>query len=207
MTPYDVLRMKNKLGMTSGEFIEKFTHVLKAPRSGFPVIILKMREGDLVCPFIKDYGCEVYQVRPWSCRMAPVEVRGVGVYGIAFEKKRCHGLLETKEWTVEEWMANQGLAEYDEPEALFSQIPQKIKLTGGVLDKIIMELIFVGCYDIDRFKSILKANPPLQTDQPSDKWAALLEDDLELMKFAFDWLPNQLSPERIQGWGKAMEVL
>ncbi len=37
LTPYDVLRLKQCLGMDSGEFLEKHTHVLWAPGSGFPV--------------------------------------------------------------------------------------------------------------------------------------------------------------------------
>ncbi|WP_338013905.1 YkgJ family cysteine cluster protein [Desulforamulus profundi] len=91
LTPYDVLRMRKKMQISSGDFLNKHTHVLKSPHSGFPVVILKMREDDLVCPFITDKGCQVYDVRPWSCRMAPVEVRGTGEFGIAFEESRCHG--------------------------------------------------------------------------------------------------------------------
>ncbi|SHJ97299.1 YkgJ family cysteine cluster protein [Desulforamulus aeronauticus] len=194
LTPYDVLRMKNKLAMPSSEFLAQYTHVLRAPKSGFPVVILKMREDNLVCPFITDFGCQVYHVRPWSCRMAPVEVRGDGVYGIAFEKSRCHGLQEAKEWTVEEWMMNQGLAEYNEPEELFGQIPLKTKTTGNPnLDQIMMDMILIGCYDIDRFKNILAEHPDLIEEQLQENLPVIMQDDVSLMKFAFDWLPDHLS--------------
>ncbi|GAB6181127.1 YkgJ family cysteine cluster protein [Desulfotomaculum defluvii] len=194
LTPYDVLRLKQYLGMASEKFIEKHTHVLWAPGSGFPVVILKMREDNLVCPFITDYGCKVYQVRPWSCRMAPVEVRAQDIYGIAFEKSRCHGLTENKEWTVKEWMENQGLSDYEEPEESFAQIPMKIKLTGDKdLDQSIMKMIFIGCYNLDKFRKILMTNPELTQDAepPFD-----LNDDLSLMKFAFKWLPEQLNDRK-----------
>ncbi len=207
LTPYDVLRMKNKLAMSSSEFLTHYTHVLRAPGSGFPVVILKMREDNLVCPFITDFGCQVYHVRPWSCRMAPVEVRGNGVYGIAFEKSRCHGLQEAKEWTVEEWMMNQGLAEYNEPEELFGQIPLKIKTTGNPnLDLIMMEMIFIGCYDIDRFKGLLAEHPALLEEQLQEKLPVIMQDDVSVMKFAFAWLPDQLSdPQKLLELKKVLE--
>lgn len=190
LTPYDVIRMKGKLGLSSGEFLAQYTHVLRAPGSGFPVVILKMREDNLVCPFITDYGCQIYDVRPWSCRMAPVEVRGDGLYGIAFESSHCHGLKESKEWTVEEWMSNQGLSDYNEPEELFGQIPLQIKPSGNPsLDKVVMDMILIGCYDIDRFRSLLKDHPI--TKQSPEDLSAL--DDVALMKFAFSWLPAQLN--------------
>ena len=207
LTPYDVLRMKNKLELTSGDFIKKHTHVLKAPNSGFPVVILKMREDNLVCPFITDFGCQVYHVRPWSCRMAPVEVRGAEVYGIAFKKSYCHGLNEAQEWTVQEWMENQGLSEYHEPEALFSQIPLKIKLTGDKdLNEIILKLVFTSCYDMDKFKAMLVVNPHLRTEVAETQWQSLIENDIEFMKFTFNWLPTQLHDvKKLKAWGKVLE--
>lgn len=190
LTPYDVLRLKNKMGLASSEFLKKYTHVFSAPNSGFPLVIIKMREDSLVCPFITDYGCQVYHVRPWSCRMAPVEVRGDGIYGIAFEKNHCHGLNESKEWTVKEWIENQGLEEYNEPEKLFGQIPLNIKLTGKKdIDQTIMQMIFAGCYDLDRFRKILLENPSLVDGLSDEAIRKISEDDLELMKLAFEWLP------------------
>lgn len=194
LTPFDVLRMKNKLNLTSGEFLKTYSHVLKVPGSGFPVVILKMREDNLVCPFITDYGCQVYHVRPWSCRMAPIEVRGNGEYGIAFEKSRCHGLNEAREWTVKEWMDNQGLEDYIEPEELFGQIPLKIKSTGHEkLDQVMMEMVLVGCYDLDRFRKILVDQPELLDGQLDDSVELIMQDDTSLMKYAFKWLPNNLN--------------
>ncbi|ABO50178.1 protein of unknown function UPF0153 [Desulforamulus reducens MI-1] len=194
LTPYDVLRMKQSLGMVSGEFLNMYTHVMRVPGSGFPVVILKMREDNLVCPFITDYGCKVYNVRPWSCRMAPIEVRGEGLYGVAFEKSHCHGLEESRRWTVEEWMKNQGLYEYQEPEELFGQIPLKIRLTGEKsADQHIMDMIFMGCYDLDRFREILTANPSIVQNSQIE---VDIKDDLSLMKFAFRWLPEQLNDSK-----------
>ncbi|CCO07244.1 YkgJ family cysteine cluster protein [Desulforamulus hydrothermalis] len=193
LTPYDVLRIKNYLKISSEEFLTGYTHVLRTPKVGFPVVILKMREDNLVCPFISDVGCTIYQVRPWSCRMAPLEVRGVGEYGVAFDQARCLGLNETKEWTVQEWMDNQGLAAYEEPEKYFSQIPSKIKLTGAKeLDSFIMQMILLGCYNLDEFRSMLRSHPVLTQDVGELELQQIMSDDVALMKFAFKWLPEQL---------------
>lgn len=189
LTPFDVLRMKNKLGLTSQDFLERHTHVLKVPGSGFPVVVLKMREEDLVCPFISDIGCQVYQERPWSCRMAPVEIRGRDEYGFAFEPSRCHGLKEARQWTVEEWMKNQGLELYKEPENLFNTIPLKIKPTGNRdLDGFIMDMIFTACYNLDSFRNLLSKHPEVISQDPVIRENLLQGDDVNLMKFSFKWL-------------------
>lgn len=194
LTPYDVLRMKKKLGLTSGEFLNTYTRILKAPRSGFPVVVIKMREDNLVCPFITDYGCQVYDERPWSCRMAPVEIRGAGLYGIAFEKSYCLGLNETKEWTVQGWMENQGLSIYNEMEESFAEIPLKIKPTGNKkLDQVQMHMVLVGCYDLDRFREFLRQNPDLVIHQSKELGEEVVNNDVALMKFAFKWLADNLN--------------
>lgn len=195
LTPYDVLRMKNKLGLTSGDFLAQYTHILKVPKSGFPVVVIKMREdNNLICPFITDYGCQVYHQRPWSCRMAPVEIRGEGEYGIAFESSRCHGLKETREWTVKEWMDNQGLEIYHETEALFGEIPLKMKpLADKGLEQFRMDMVLIGCYDLDRFRKLLLDHPELVGEPSNNLILELKADDEALMKFAFTWLGQNLN--------------
>ncbi|MDO7788879.1 YkgJ family cysteine cluster protein [Desulforamulus aquiferis] len=194
LTPLDVLRMKNKLGMSSGEFLIKHTHILRVPSSGFPVVVLKMREEDLVCPFISEKGCMVYHERPWSCRMAPVEIRGADEYGFAFEPSRCHGLKETKEWTVKDWMDNQGLRDYEEPEKLFGSIPTRLRPTGHKeLDGVMMDMLLIGCYDLDKFRNMLMYHNEFTLQLNQQELAEIMEDDLALMKFAFKWLPENLT--------------
>ena len=38
LTPYDILRLKNRLGLTSGLFLERFTSQHTGPESGLPII-------------------------------------------------------------------------------------------------------------------------------------------------------------------------
>ncbi len=100
LTPYDILRLKNRLGITSEDFIDQYTLPLTKPDSGLPVFILKMGEDpDKRCPFVtSDQGCAVYSERPWACRMYPLDTRegeeGDEEYFITADPKQCLGLAE-----------------------------------------------------------------------------------------------------------------
>ncbi|WP_066638226.1 YkgJ family cysteine cluster protein [Desulfolucanica intricata] len=200
LSPYDVLRMKNKLKISSQEFLNKYTIRLTAKHSGFPFVLLKMvEENDLVCPFITPKGCQVYEARPWACRMAPVDIRGENQFGFIFEPSRCHGLNEAKEQTVREWMQEQGLGIYEEVEELFKELPGKIKFSGQKdLDQKLNELIYLACYNLDKFRDFIFKTGFLQIFRVSPEvLEQIKKDDVELMKFAFKWLAFDLNkPEK-----------
>ncbi|WP_407313629.1 YkgJ family cysteine cluster protein [Desulfosporosinus sp. SB140] len=192
LTPYDVLRMKNFLSLSSGEFLEKYTLKVQVPQTGLSVVQIKMsKEDNLKCPFITPKGCRVYQERPWSCRIAPVDMLGRGKYSFVFESSRCHGLNETKTQTVKEWVQDQGLEIYEEMEQGFNQIPNHLKLTGDQeTDERIAKLSFSACYDLDKFRNFLMTNPALFVEMDLDKeiLEQISHDDVQLMKFSFKLL-------------------
>ena len=71
--PYDVLRLKRRLGLSSGEFLRSFTSRHIGPGSGLPVVTLKPRGGaQQRCPFVTPQGCSVYPDRPAACRTYPL---------------------------------------------------------------------------------------------------------------------------------------
>jgi Fe-S-cluster containining protein len=85
LTPYDVLRLKRRLGISSGEFLEKYTVSRVDEKSSHPYAYLKMNaEAERRCPFVVvpgqsagglvpgPAGCTVYTDRPASCRYYPV---------------------------------------------------------------------------------------------------------------------------------------
>ncbi|KJS10720.1 MAG: Fe-S oxidoreductase [Peptococcaceae bacterium BRH_c8a] len=192
LSPYDVLRLSRKLGLETGAFLKH--HALRLqPEGGFPVVIIKMREdADLQCPFLTGQGCSVYNERPWSCRMAPVEIRGDNRYGFAFDSNHCRGLLETREWTVDEWMKNQGNEHYGELETGFKDIPNQLRFSGlSSLDSHIRESFFMACYDLDRFRRYVLESSFLQVFEVENPTAEKLgADDLALLQFGFHWLAN-----------------
>ena len=200
LTPYDVLRMKNFLGLSSGEFLEKYTLTVPAHHSGFSIVQIKMSEEDnLKCPFITPKGCRVYRERPWSCRIAPVDMLGGRKYSFCFESSHCHGLNETKAQTIKQWVRDQGLEIYEEMEQGFNEISEHLKLTGDLeTDEKISKLFFMACYDLDKFKNFLMNNPSLYEemnlkDEIQDR---IRHDDVQLMKFGFKLL--SLGPDRLK---------
>jgi len=194
LTPYDVLRMKNFLGISSGEFLEKYT--LTVPVHRFSVVQIKMSEEDnLKCPFITPKGCRVYQERSWSCRIAPVDMLGGGKYSFVFESSHCHGLNETKAQTIKEWVCDQGLEIYEEMEQGFNEITEHIKLTGDPeTDEKISKLYFMACYDLDTFRNFLINNPSLYEvmNLNQEILDRIRHDDVQLMEFGFKLLSSGL---------------
>ena len=122
LSPYDVVRIKNRLGISSEEFLDAYTTVLVHRDSGVPVVRLNMVGEDRKCPFITSEGCSIYTDRPWACRMAPVDVDDAGNLKFILDRTECLGLNEPTSWTLEEWMADQGLDAYPEVEAAFNEI-------------------------------------------------------------------------------------
>ena len=73
LSPYDILRLRKRLGISSTEFLEKYTLLPVQEDMTTPVVLLRMRENEAKsCPFLTENGCGVYTDRPWPCRMYPV---------------------------------------------------------------------------------------------------------------------------------------
>ncbi len=54
LTPYDILRMKKRLNMTSGDFLLKYTLPETLEPTGLPVVTLKMLKNEnKSCPFVR----------------------------------------------------------------------------------------------------------------------------------------------------------
>ena len=82
LSPYDVLRLKNALGMSSGDFLEKHTIIIQKKDRLIPMVVLKMNEQDKRCPFVSKDGCAVYNDRPWPCRLFPLDMNDDGTFAM-----------------------------------------------------------------------------------------------------------------------------
>ncbi|MFZ5646588.1 MAG: YkgJ family cysteine cluster protein [Bacillota bacterium] len=201
LTPYDVIRLRKRLGISSSEFLRKYTEQVVPPGFIFPFIYLKMNEEDqLKCPFVAPGGCSVYTDRPWSCRMAPVDIVGPGSFRFAFDRKKCLGLDGEKEWTVGDWMRGQEMEEYDLVEYSFKDIPLLVGFTGEeALDKKVIELFKIVCYDIDRFRDFAVKNRYLIREggvSPKELDRSL-NDDVELLKTGIEWFVNVTRDKKV----------
>ncbi|MBT3218619.1 MAG: YkgJ family cysteine cluster protein [Proteobacteria bacterium] len=196
LTPYDVLRLKNHLGISSIEFHDKYSVVPFNKEIKQPVPLIRMREEDKSCPFVSDEGCTVYEDRPWACRMYPLGMaapRDEDQQGDRFyflmEEEHCHGFKEDTEFSVAEWIGNQKIREYDEAGELFKPITLHPFFESGDMSPAKMDMFFLAAYNLDRFRRFLFESSFLDKfDVEPEVLEAIKEDDYELMKFGFRWL-------------------
>jgi Fe-S-cluster containining protein len=192
LSPYDILRMKKRLGVSSEEFLEKYTLSLIPETSGFPVVLLKMVEDqNRACPFVRPEGCALYEDRPWACRMFPLDQgEREGKFHFVAQPAFCLGLKEDREWTVKEYFQDQGLAPYREMERLLGTLSSDPRLSKEkIRNPKIQEMCRMALYDLDRFRRFVLESRFLQIFYVEKEMAQkIATDDLELMKLAHRWL-------------------
>jgi len=199
LTPYDVIRLKNRLGITSGEFLAKYTLSPFDENTKYPVILLKMEDNEKKsCPFVTDDGCSVYEDRPWPCRMYPLGLAspkddpevGNEEFFFVLNEDVCKGHLEDHKYTVREWIKDQGIEEYTAMGEFYKDITlHEFFLKGGQLEPKKMEMFFTACYNIDKFREFVFGSTFLQkfeVDQETQE--RIRTDDVEMLKFAFRWI-------------------
>ena len=197
LTPYDILQLKNHIGIPSGEFLEKYTTRNIGPETGLPVISLKpLPGGDLLCPFVAPEGCSVYLSRPSSCRIYPVaravsRNRNTGQVSEHFallKEDHCCGFEQSKTQTVKEWMRNQDVIVCNQVIDLFLEIISlKARLLPGSLDLRSEQLFHIALYDIDAFKKQVFEDG-LANDMHLEEafLNELKKDEIELLKFGHE---------------------
>jgi Fe-S-cluster containining protein len=209
LTPYDVLRMKNRLGISSDEFLERYTLLPFTENQQVPVVVLKMLDDEQKhCPFLGAEGCTIYEDRPWSCRMYPLglaspkengEANGEEEFYFLMQEEHCCGFDEDKEWTVRQWLENQGILEYNRMGECFKEISlHDFFRKGGRLNPEKMEMYHMGCYNLDKFRRFIFESRFLSYfDIDSELAESIRNDDTQLMQFAFRWLRFSLFNEPV----------
>lgn len=198
--PYDVIRLRKRLGMSSGEFIDSHADIVMREGNFFPDVLLRMSDdSEATCPYLTSEGCSVYPDRPDACRSFPVEHgffindRGI-TQDVHFFRPPdfCMGQNEDKQWTVKTWAEDQGALEYNrmtrlwgETKALFGSDPWGQSGNSGPKAK----MAFMAAYNIDGFREFVFESTFLQRYKlKSDLLKKLRNDDVSLMKFGFEWI-------------------
>lgn len=199
--PYDILRLKNGLGIDSEVFLRSHTTLARGDNPFFPLVMLKLTEqgrGD--CPFLTKEGCSVYENRPSGCRSYPLE-RAVDRrpgscdardHYFLVRHEYCKGHDEPKMVTVRQYVRSQHLDQYNaynelwaEMDTIFRTNPWQGEGAGGPLQ----QLAFMVCYNIDGFRRLAEERGLLhQFILSKDRKRAIGRQDEELLKFGFDWL-------------------
>ncbi len=190
LTPYDIIRIKNNLGISSSEFLERFTMQQIGPSTGLPVVVLKLH--DKKCPFVSDEGCTIYKDRPGACRLYPlVRMRSKSMeYYYIVREEFCEGFKEEKEWTIGEWLEDQGAKKYNEMNDVFMELVLGIYTAGKKLSDDELKTFYTVCYDIDRFREFVLEKNILDVSDD------IVRDDVKLMEFGIKWLKETLLEEK-----------
>lgn len=199
LTPYDILRLKNGLGISSGEFLKTYTIQHDGPESGLPVVTLKPGDPqEKTCPFLTPDGCRVYTDRPSSCRAYPLaraisrsrETGRITEHFAVIREAHCQGFSEGNFITVREWIEGQGLAEYFAMnDRLMIIISKKNQLWPGPLDLRERHLFHTALYNLDAFRGQVKDNAllePLGIDAAG--LDAAVSDDHVLLEWGHRWV-------------------
>ena len=199
LTPYDVIRLKNALGITSEEFLDQYTMILPRENRLIPLVLLKMNEEDKRCPLVTERGCTVYEDRPWPCRMYPLNMEDDGTFRIIAAPSLCEGLKEEETWQISEWLVDQGVVPYDEMNTLFSSVT--IPLSAQNLDvdnPQILKMVFMAVYNLDKFRDFVFRSSFLDRfEVEPTRIEKIKRSDLELLKFGFDWIKFGLFGQKL----------
>ncbi len=197
LTPYDVLRIKRALGIDSTAFLNRYTISPFSKEQKIPAVLLKMNPDTKRCVFVTEEGCAIYPHRPWACRMYPLGLAdpknpspAERRFHFLLKEDLCHGHGLGRVVTVREWIDEQGIAEYDMMGASFKELMlDEFWDRGEDLTPQQMEMYFMACYDLDRFRRFVLESSFLRLfDVDEARVEAIRTDDVELLEFAMQWL-------------------
>jgi Fe-S-cluster containining protein len=200
LTPYDIYLLKNRLQLSSEEFLAIYTEPHLLEKTDLPVVTLKMLDDEQQsCPFVREDGCLVYEDRPTTCRYYPLGVASLSHkedtdgdnFFFFVNEPHCLGFEEDTNWTVSDWRKDQRVDIHDEINAGWTDLvvrkrsfPANIKLTEES-----KQMFFMVSYNFDKFKKFIFESSFLERYAiPEERVARMKEDDIELLKFGSDWL-------------------
>jgi Fe-S-cluster containining protein len=209
LVPYDVLRLKKHLGMTSEEFLN--AHTVPYPMDQDQVPGLKMKTDETgACLFLDpENGCTVYEDRPTVCRYYPLAVLNIREkdssepqtqYSLVVED-HCKGHEEDREITVEEYRKEQGCDEFDFYNQEWYELILKKKSAGpgvGKPSEMSLQLFFMASYNTDMFRRfVLSDKFRASYDIPGETYEQIEEDDVALLQFGYKLMRQALFGEKI----------
>jgi uncharacterized protein len=199
LTPYDIVRLKNRMQISSSEFLAVYTAPQLLEKTDLPVVTLKMLDDkENSCPFVRDDGCIVYADRPTTCRYYPLGVASLsfkeqeeGGFYFFIHEPHCRGFEQDTEWTVENWRMDQGVDIHDQINAEWTDLivrkrslPPNIRLTDKTKN-----MFFTASYDIDRFRRFVFESSFLSLyNIEKEMVEKIRSDEIALLQFGFKWL-------------------
>ena len=219
LAPYDILRLKQRLGLTSTEFLAKYTVPFQMDADGTPGVKLKTTDEGACLLLDGDQGCGVYPDRPTVCRYYPLallnrrvagESDGLQEYSLVSED-HCKGHLEDRPINIDAYRQEQGCDGYDGYNREWYQLILKKRSAGptvGRPSQTSLNVFFMASYDLDTFRRFVTSDKFRDTyDLPEDFYAEIQSDDLALLRFSYRFLRQVLFaefsvPERKDAWDR-----
>jgi Fe-S-cluster containining protein len=207
LPPYDLLRLRKRLGLTTEEFINKYCAIEMLAKTLLPVITLRMQNDEKKsCPFLTPEGCTVYEDRPNICRYYPVGMAtlrkkdaegGKDEFYFMTKEDHCKGFEEDKDWTIAEWRKDQEADVYDDINRGWMDLLIKRKSFGDKeFPEIKNRMFFMVSTDTDYFRAFVFESSFLATyDIPAERIEKVRTDDAELLKLAYEWLRSAMFAE------------
>ena len=201
LTPYDVVRLKKRLGLTSEVFLEAYTYMSIDPSTSHPHAMLKMSDDkDRTCPFLSDEGCQVYTDRPANCRYYPVgqgtmnkevneDLTETEEFYFFVKEEHCLGYKEDQAWTIRSWREDQGVDEYDKINSTWKSLQLRKNLPGKELEENKQFQYYMASYDLDRFRRYIFESDFLNVfDIDEETLKKIKEDEVELIQFGVKYI-------------------
>jgi Fe-S-cluster containining protein len=199
--PYDVIRLKQCLGISSDQFIDRYVDVVLRAGNHFPDVLLHMStDREQTCPFLTDAGCTVYPDRPDTCRTFPIEHGlqfgnpGEPPRGISYFRPPafCLGQAEPDEWTLETWAHDQEAVRHNRMtrewaalKAMFVEDPWQGQGPDGPKGR----MAFMATYNVDAFREFVFTSSFLKRYKVrKDLLGRIKKEDTDLLRFGLDWI-------------------
>ena len=204
LMPYDILRLKNRLGLTSSEFVGRYTVPYEMDAHGMPGLKMATKPGTTECIHLTEEGCGVYEDRPAACRYYALGNMGVRKKGseeiedayFVVREEHCLGHEEPHEQTVADYRVEQGLDLYDDMNRRWRQLILKKRSAGptvGAPSERSLQLFDMCSYDLDSFREFIQS-PKFKeiVDLPPEDEQELVSNEESLLDFAMRFLEQVL---------------
>ena len=200
LTPYDIIRMKTRLRLSSEDFLAMYTEPQLLEKTDLPMVTLKLMDDPRQsCPFVREDGCLIYTDRPTTCRYYPLGVASLSHkagaddddFFFLIKEPHCRGFEENKEWCVEDWRKDQEVTNRDEINAGWADLvvrkrsfPANVKLAEPS-----KKMFFLASYNMDKFREfVLNSSFLDRYDIPEETLSQIKDDEIALLTFAVSWL-------------------
>lgn len=208
LTPYDVVRLKQRFNLSSEEFLKHYTVPFQMDTDGLPGLKLRTND-DGACLLLHDaQGCTVYEDRPVVCRYYPIALLNIREQNSSAAKagyslvkeEHCRGHEETRSISIDEYRIEQGCEEYDHYNQEWYRLILKKKSAGpgvGRPSDMSLQMFFMASFNLDMFRRfVLSENFKRNYQLPDNLYTTVAQDDLALMEFSFQFLRQVLFGER-----------